>query len=50
MFAVTFAMLLAANFFYSTLAKVAATTELAVDAHFAMSGIRQATGPEGTEK
>ena len=43
-------MLSAANFFYSTLAKVAATAELTVAAHFAMSGIREATGPEGTEK
>ena len=43
-------MLSAANFFYSILAKVAATSELTVAAHFAMSGIREATGPEGTEK
>ncbi len=35
-FAVTFAMLSAAIFFYSTLAKVAATAELTVAAHFAM--------------
>ena len=36
MFAVTFAMNSAALFFYSTLAKVAATAELTVAAHFAM--------------
>jgi hypothetical protein len=36
MFAVTFAMDSAALFFYSTLAKVAATAELTVAAHFAV--------------
>jgi hypothetical protein len=35
-FAVTFAMLSATVFFFSTLAKVAAAAELAVAAHFAM--------------
>jgi hypothetical protein len=35
-FAVTLAMLSAAIFFFSTLAKVAATAELTVAAHFAM--------------